>query len=80
MLVHLVIVIILFREHWHPEFESLDENQHGYIPKAKRPEPWMMKKGLGRRYNKHLPKLAVPMEDTAAVYRLPKTLEYEPEE
>lgn len=70
----------LGKEHWHPEFESLDENQHGYIPKAKRPEPWMMKKGLGRRYNKHLPKLAVPMEDTAAVYRLPKTVEYEPEE
>ena len=44
-----------------------------YLPKAYRKEDFMKKKGLGRRYNKHLPKLTVPLEDTAAVYKLPKT-------
>lgn len=44
-----------------------------YLPKAFRKEDFMKKKGLGRRYNKHLPKLTVPLEETAAVYKLPKT-------
>ena len=33
----------------------------------------MKKKGLGRRYNKYLPKLTIPLEDQAAVYKLPNT-------
>ena len=37
----------------------------------------MKKKGLGRRYSKHLPKLKIPLEDRAAVYKLPKSLVYE---
>ena len=37
----------------------------------------MKKKGLGRRYSKHLPKLTIPLEDRAAVYKLPKSLVYE---
>ena len=37
----------------------------------------MKKKGLGRRYSKYLPKLKLPLEDKAAVYKLPKSLVYE---
>jgi len=70
----------LGKEHWHPEFESYDAKNHRYIPKAMRPEDYMRKKGLGRRYNKWKPKLTVPLEDKAAVYKLPKTLEYRPED
>jgi len=70
----------LGRNHWHPEFETLDEPHGKYIPKAMRPEEFMRKKGLGRRYNKYAPKLAVPLEDTAAVYKLPKSVEYQPED
>ena len=40
----------------------------------------MKKKGLGRRYSKHLPKLTIPLEDKAAVYKLPKSLVYEKHE
>ena len=70
----------MFRNHWHPEFETLDQPQGKYIPKAMRPEDWMRKKGLGRRYNRYAPKLAVPLEEKAAVYKLPKTVEYQPED
>ena len=56
----------MFRNHWHPEFESLDPPKGRYIPKAMRPEDFMRKKGLGRRYNKFAPKLTVPLEDAAA--------------
>jgi len=69
----------LGRNHWHPEFESLDKPRGKYIPKAMRPEDFMRKKGLGRRYNKYAPNLTVPLEDAAAVYKLPK-IEYQPEE
>ena len=70
----------MFRNHWHPEFETLDEPHGRYIPKAMRPEEYMRKKGLGRRYNRYAPKLTVPLEETAAVYKLPKSVEYQPEE
>jgi len=70
----------LGKEHWHPEFMSLDENQHRYIPKALRPEDFMRKKGLGRRYSKWQPKLSIPLEDKAAVYKLPKTVDYQPDD
>jgi len=70
----------LGRNHWHPEFETLDEPHGKYIPKAMRPEEYMRKKGLGRRYNRYAPKLTVPLEETAAVYKLPKSVEYQPEE
>jgi len=69
----------LGREHWHPEFESLDEKKNRYIPKALRPHDFMKKKGLGRRYGKHLPKLSIPLEEKATVYKLPN-VNYEPEE
>ena len=65
-----------FSEHWHPEFMEYEEKTHPYQAKAFRSEDWMKKKGLGRRYNKYLPKLSIPLEDEAAVYKLPKT-EYE---
>jgi len=65
------------REHWHPEFEAYEEKNNPYLPKAYRAEDYMKKKGLGRRYNKHLPKLSIPLEDKAAVYKLPKSLVYE---
>jgi len=61
------------REVWHPEFTEYEEKSMPYLPKAYRKEDFMKKKGLGRRYNKHLPKLTVPLEETAAVYKLPKT-------
>jgi len=70
----------LGKEHWHPEFESYDNKKNRYIPKALRPEDYMRKKGLGRRYNKFLPKLTVPLEEKAAVYKLPKTTSYQPPE
>lgn len=69
----------LGKEHWHPEFMSLDDKRHRYIPKALRPEDYMRKKGLGRRYNKWKPKLTIPLEDRPAVYKLPTT-EYNPKE
>jgi len=69
----------LGREHWHPEFESLDEKNPRYIPKALRPHDFMRKKGLGRRYGKHMPKLNIPLEEKAAIYKLPKVA-YEPPE
>jgi len=65
------------REHWHPEFEAYEEKTNPYLPKAYRKEDFMKKKGLGRRYSKYLPKLKLPLEDKAAVYKLPKTLVYE---
>jgi len=65
------------REHWHPEFEAYEEKNNPYLPKAYRAEDYMKKKGLGRRYNKYLPKLSIPLEDKAAVYKLPKSLVYE---
>ena len=73
------ITFFLFREHWHPEFMSLDDKRHRYIPKALRPEDYMRKKGLGRRYNKWKPKMTIPLEDRPAVYKLPTT-EYNPKE
>ena len=68
---------IIFREHWHPEFEAYEEKNNPYLPKAFRAEDFMKKKGLGRRYSKYLPKLTIPLEDKAAVYKLPKSLVYE---
>ena len=62
-----------FREHWHPEFMQYEEKTFPYLPKAFRKEDYMKKKGLGRRYNKYLPKLTIPLEDQAAVYKLPNT-------
>jgi len=67
------------REHWHPEFMEVKENNPPYVPKAMRKEDYMRKKGLGRRYNKYLPKLTVPLEETAAIYKLPET-KYKPED
>merc|ERR1712137_1077502 len=61
------------REHWHPEFMEYEEKTLPYLPKAYRSKDYMKKKGLGRRYNKYLPKLTIPLEDEAAVYKLPKT-------
>jgi len=61
------------REHWHPEFMQYEEKTFPYLPKAFRKEDYMKKKGLGRRYNKYLPKLTIPLEDQAAVYKLPNT-------
>ena len=72
--------ILLPREHWHPEFEAYKEKVNPYLPKAFRKEDFMKKKGLGRRYSKHLPKLTIPLEDKAAVYKLPKSLVYEKHE
>ena len=69
----ILILFVCFREHWHPEFEQYEEKTLPYLPKAFRKEDFMKKKGLGRRYSKHLPKLTVPLEDTAAVYKLPDT-------
>jgi len=65
------------REHWHPEFEAYEEKNNPYLPKAFRKEDFMKKKGLGRRYSKHLPKLTIPLEEKAAVYKLPKSLVHE---
>lgn len=62
-----------FSEHWHPEFMEYGEMTHPYQPKAYRSEDWMKKKGLGRRYSKYHPKLSIPLEDEALVYKLPKT-------
>jgi len=70
----------LGKEHWHPEFETYDEKNNRYIPKALRPEEFMRKKGLGRRYSKWLPKLSIPLEEKAAVYKLPKSTSYQPPE
>jgi len=69
------------KEHWHPEFKSLDEQSHRYIPKGYR-EPWQRKKGLGRRYSKYAPKLQIPLPDEpVSVYNLPKSTRYvKPEE
>ena len=50
-----------------------EEKTLPYLPKAYRSKDYMKKKGLGRRYNKYLPKLTIPLEDEAAVYKLPKT-------
>lgn len=58
---------------------EVKENNPPYVPKAMRKEDYMRKKGLGRRYNKYLPKLTVPLEDTAAIYKLPET-KYKPED
>lgn len=71
----------LGREHWHPEFKTLDEQQNRYIPKWYR-EPWQRKKGLGRRYSKHAPKLKIPLQDEPlSVHELPKSTRYvKPEE
>ena len=55
------------------------EKNNPYLPKAYRSQDFMKKKGLGRRYNKYLPKLSVPLEDQAAVYKLPNT-KYEKDE
>ena len=49
------------------------------MPKAFRKEDFMKKKGLGRRYSKHNPKLTIPLEDEAAVYKLPNTKYKKPE-
>ena len=49
------------------------EKSNPYLPKAKRSQDFMKKKGLGRRYNRYLPKLTIPLEDQTAVYKLPKT-------
>eukprot|EP00092_Neocalanus_flemingeri_P010485 GFUD01011296.1.p1 GENE.GFUD01011296.1~~GFUD01011296.1.p1 ORF type:complete len:107 (-),score=25.69 GFUD01011296.1:15-335(-) len=70
----------LGKEHWHPEFETYDEKNHRYIPKAKRPEDFMRKKGLGRRYSKWQPKLSIPLEEKAVVYKLPNVSYQPPEE
>jgi len=71
----------LGREHWHPEFKTLDEGQHRYIPKWYR-EPWQRKKGLGRRYSKFAPKMKIPLQDEPlSVHSLPKSTRYvKPEE
>ena len=76
-IINLINSILLLREHWHPEFEAYEEKTNPYLPKAYRKEDFMKKKGLGRRYSKYLPKLKLPLEDKAAVYKLPKTLVYE---
>jgi len=66
----------LGKEHWHPEFKSLDEEQHRYIPRAFR-ERFQTQKGLGRRYSRKAPKLEVPLKEKAAVYELPKHVKYQ---
>ena len=76
-IIKLINSILLPREHWHPEFEAYEEKTNPYLPKAYRKEDFMKKKGLGRRYSKYLPKLKLPLEDKAAVYKLPKSLVYE---
>ena len=72
-------LILFSREVWHPEFTEYEEKHMPYLPKAFRKEDYMKKKGLGRRYSKYLPKLSVPLEDQAAVYKLPKTKYEKPE-
>merc|ERR1739838_324403 len=47
----------LGKEHWHPEFETYDEKNNRYIPKALRPEQFLRKKALGPRHSQRLPKL-----------------------
>lgn len=76
-ILNLINPIHLFREHWHPEFEAYEEKNNPYLPKAFRKEDFMKKKGLGRRYSKLLPKLTIPLEERAAVYKLPKSLVHE---
>merc|ERR1712241_400001 len=67
------------REQWHPEFMEYKERRPPYVPKAFRKEDFMKKKGLGRRYSRYNPKLSVPLEEHAAVYKLPKTKYEKPE-
>ena len=70
---------LYFREQWHPEFMEYKERRPPYVPKAFRKEDFMKKKGLGRRYSRYNPKLTVPLEEHAAVYKLPKTKYEKPE-